>query len=85
MRLRVYFSLAWQRAAPEEKQPAAAASGVHKLTIDSAPKGAEATPPKVAGRVGAAALGATAFILTSSDDGGSNKTESLSSFQWLPK
>jgi hypothetical protein len=41
MRLRVYFSFALQRAAPEGKQPAAAASGVHKLTIDSAPKGVE--------------------------------------------
>jgi len=47
MRLRVYFSLALQRAAPAGKQPAAAASGVHKLTIDSAPKGAEATPTKL--------------------------------------
>jgi len=47
MRLRVCFSLALQRAAPVWKQPAAAVSGVHKLTIDSAPKDAEATPQKL--------------------------------------
>jgi len=34
---------------------------------------------------GAAALGATAFLLTSSDNGGGNKTESLPPFQWPPK
>lgn len=33
---------------------------------------------------GAAALGATAFILTSSGNGGGNKTESLPPFQWPP-
>jgi len=37
-----------------------------------------------AGGVGAAALGATAFILTSSDNGGGPKTESLPPFQWPP-
>lgn len=37
----------------------------------------------VAGGVGAAAIGATAYILTSSDEGGS-KTESLPPFQWPP-
>jgi hypothetical protein len=47
MRLRVYFSLALQRATPVGKQPAADASGVHKLTIDSTPKGVEAMPPKL--------------------------------------
>jgi len=38
----------------------------------------------VAGGVGAAALGATAFILTSSDNDGGTKTESLPPFQWPP-
>jgi hypothetical protein len=38
----------------------------------------------VAGGVGAAAIGATAFILTSSDNGGGAKTESLPPFQWPP-
>jgi len=38
----------------------------------------------VAGGVGAAAIGATAYILTSTDDGGGNKTESLPQFQWPP-
>ncbi len=38
----------------------------------------------VAGGVGAAAIGATAYILTSSDDGGANKTASLPPFQWPP-
>jgi hypothetical protein len=37
----------------------------------------------VAGGVGAAAIGATAYILTSSDGGG-NKTESLPPFSWPP-
>jgi hypothetical protein len=37
----------------------------------------------VAGGVGAAAIGATAYILTSADDGG-NKTASLPPFQWPP-
>ena len=34
---------------------------------------------------GAAALGATAFILISSDNGGGTKTESLPPFQWPPQ
>jgi len=38
----------------------------------------------VAGGVGAAAIGATAYILTSADDGGGNKTASLPPFQWPP-
>jgi hypothetical protein len=38
----------------------------------------------VAGGVGAAAIGATAYILTSADDGGGNKTASLPAFQWPP-
>jgi TolB-like protein len=38
----------------------------------------------VAGGLGATAIGATAYILTSSDDGGGNKTESLPPFQWPP-
>jgi len=38
----------------------------------------------VAGGVGAAALGATAFILTSSENGGGAKMESLPPFQWPP-
>ncbi len=38
----------------------------------------------VAGGVGAAALGATAFILASSDNGGGTKTENLPPFQWPP-
>ncbi|MGH7595814.1 MAG: PEGA domain-containing protein [bacterium] len=38
----------------------------------------------VAGGVGAAAIGATAYILTSSDDGNGNKTASLPPFQWPP-
>lgn len=38
----------------------------------------------VAGGVGAAAIGATAYILTSADDGGGNKTASLAPFQWPP-
>jgi hypothetical protein len=37
--------------------------------------------PQIAERVGAAALGATAFILTSSDNGGDNKTKNLLLFQ----
>jgi hypothetical protein len=37
----------------------------------------------VAGGVGAAAIGATAYILTSADGGG-NKTESLPPFSWPP-
>jgi hypothetical protein len=47
MRLRVYFALALQRAVPEGKQPAAAASGVHKLTIDSAPHNFKPTDSQV--------------------------------------
>jgi hypothetical protein len=62
MRLRVYFSLAFKG-----KQPAAAASGVHKLTIDSAPKGAEAMPTKLPERL---VLGVAGFIMISSDNGG---------------
>lgn len=38
----------------------------------------------VAGGVGAAALGTTAFILTSSENGSGDKTESLPPFQWPP-
>jgi TolB-like protein len=38
----------------------------------------------VAGGVGAAAIGATAFILTSPDNGGDNKAESLPPLQWPP-
>ncbi len=38
----------------------------------------------LAGGFGAAAIGATAYILTSSDDGG-NKMESLPPFQWPPE
>lgn len=37
-----------------------------------------------AGGVSAAAIGATAYILTSADDGGGNKTASLPPFQWPP-
>jgi hypothetical protein len=39
----------------------------------------------VAGGVGAAAIGATAYILTSADKGGGSKTESLPPFQWPPR
>ena len=38
----------------------------------------------VAGGVGAAAIGATAYILTSSDNGSVAKSESLPPFQWPP-
>jgi TolB-like protein len=38
----------------------------------------------VAGGVGAAAIGATAYILTLSDAGSGNKTASLPPFQWPP-
>jgi TolB-like protein len=38
----------------------------------------------VAGGVSVAAIGATAYIMTSADDGGGNKTESLPPFQWPP-
>jgi hypothetical protein len=38
----------------------------------------------VAGGLGAAAIGATAYILTSADQSGGNKTASLPAFQWPP-
>jgi hypothetical protein len=38
----------------------------------------------IAGGVSAAAIGATAYILTSADQGGGNETESLPPFQWPP-